>query len=137
MQSRQFHARSSSPEKGEGALSDCVATHLSQAKVTTANAYVLAISRQEVRDTMWAIQDVGVVMIPVVSDIPALIFQPALGTQTPLPLGRRALETLENGIPLEWPSDGHVMAGNSVDGCAGAIAASFVDHPMSEPNATC
>ncbi len=201
------------PLKGtdRDALSDYAAAHLSPSSATTAHALIAAMSRQEVRDTMWAIQDVGThmagmgerdgapgiavglmyavncpedisltpeqavidlieatpypgvivqdlesyrqsrtactffptpftreeMMSPVVSDIPSLIFQEELDTQTPLSLGRKTLETLENGFLLEWLSEGHVIAARSADGCAGAIAAAFLDRPAVQPDFTC
>ncbi|QJF51622.1 alpha/beta fold hydrolase [Roseobacter ponti] len=76
-------------------------------------------------------------MSPVVSDKPALIFQEALDSQTNLSLGYKALETLANGVLLEWGSEGHVITGRSPDGCAGAIAAAFLDRPSSPPDFSC
>ena len=158
------------------ALSQYVVNHVSPERSDTAAAFIAAMSRQEVRDTMWAIQDVAEVMSgygersgvgiamgqmfavncaedialvpeqvsinyrdaspypglivqsvqtysryrtacqffpapfsaeemmsPVVSDIPALIFQSALDTQTPLSLGRG--ERASHGVAQRRPCD--------------------------------
>ena len=195
---------------GKAELESYVAENLTGEAQATASAFLAEMTRQDVRATMWAIQDVAEVMSgagertgtgiamgtmfaincpeditfvpeqvaedflaaspypglivqsvetyghyrktceffaspfteeemmsPVESDIPTLIFQSALDTQTPLSLGRRALETLANGQLIEWGSEGHVVAGHSPDGCAGAIAASFIEAPMQAPDAGC
>jgi len=192
------------------ALEEFAETHLGAAPTMKSHALITSMTRQDVRDTMWAIQDMAEVMSgagertgvgiafgilfaincqedialtphqvaldfiaesrypgvimqsaedygrarlaceyfpqsftkeemmsPVVSDIPALIFQEALDSQTSLSLGYKALETLENGFLLEWPSEGHVIVGRSPDGCAGAIAAAFLDRPSREPDYSC
>lgn len=77
------------------------------------------------------------IMSPVVSDKPVLIFQEGLDSQTPFTGGAFTLETLENGFLVAWPSEGHVIASRSPDGCAGAIAAAFYDRPSRIPDITC
>ncbi|MBF9031028.1 alpha/beta fold hydrolase [Rhodobacterales bacterium HKCCE3408] len=74
---------------------------------------------------------------PVVSDTPSLIFSQGLDTQTPVSFGRTTAETLANSFFLEWPSEGHVIAARSLDGCAGDIAAAFLDDPARQPSFDC
>jgi hypothetical protein len=190
------------------ALTAFADTHLSPEVATDADALVAAMSRQQVRETMWAIQDMagamsggsernavslavlynincaedigftpveeaqdyidaspypglltfGIedyenmtlfcrffpapftkdeMMSPVESDTPALLFLEGLDTHTAYPFGLVAAETLPNSHIVTWPSEGHVMAARSVDGCAGAIAATFLDDPAREPNIGC
>ena len=71
------------------------------------------------------------------SDIPTLVFQQGLDTQTPASFGRIAARGLVNHFYVEWPTEGHVIAARSLDGCAGDIAASFFDNPRSQPNSQC
>lgn len=71
------------------------------------------------------------------SDTPALIFQEGLDTQTPLFMGEEVAALLPNSIFLEWPSEGHVIAARSPDGCAGDIAAAFFDAPTVAPDMSC
>lgn len=76
-------------------------------------------------------------MSPVESDIPVLIYAQGIDTQTPLPNGALVQETLPNSFLLEWLSEGHVIAARSLDGCAGDIAASFLDAPATRPDMSC
>ena len=71
------------------------------------------------------------------SDLPTLIFQQGLDTQTPFFMGLEVAEFLSNSTLVEWPSEGHVIAARSPDGCAGDIAAAFLDTPSDPPNTTC
>lgn len=71
------------------------------------------------------------------SDLPTLIFQQGLDTQTPLFMGYEVAEKLSNSTLVEWPSEGHVIAARSLDGCAGDIAAAFFDVPSETPNTSC
>lgn len=77
------------------------------------------------------------IMDPTVSDVPALLFVSALDIQTPRSQGLQVRETLKNSFLVEWNSEGHVIANRSMDGCAGAIAAAFLDQPTKAPDATC
>ena len=77
------------------------------------------------------------VAAPVMSDIPTLVFQEALDVQTPLSWAQDILATLNTGYYVEWPNAGHVVAGKDYHGCAGDIAAAFLDNPTREPNASC
>ena len=77
------------------------------------------------------------VAAPVMSDIPTLVFQSALDVQTPLSWAQDILATLNTGYYVEWPNAGHVIAGKDYHGCAGDIAAAFMDNPANEPNASC
>ncbi|PZX13650.1 TAP-like protein [Palleronia aestuarii] len=74
---------------------------------------------------------------PVESDVPVLIFSQGMDSQTPVTQGKLVAETLPNSIVHVWPSEGHVIASRSPDGCAGAIAAAFLDDPMSRPDFSC
>ncbi|WP_417700787.1 alpha/beta fold hydrolase [Pseudophaeobacter sp.] len=74
---------------------------------------------------------------PVESDAPVLIFSQGMDSQTPVTQGPLVAETLPNSILHVWPSEGHVIASRSPDGCAGAIAAAFLDDPMSVPDFSC
>jgi pimeloyl-ACP methyl ester carboxylesterase len=74
---------------------------------------------------------------PVESDAPVLIFSQGMDSQTPVTQGALVAETLPNSILHVWPSEGHVIASRSPDGCAGAIAAAFLDDPMSRPDFSC
>ena len=77
------------------------------------------------------------VAAPVISDIPTLVFQSALDVQTPLSWAQDILANLTTGYYVEWPNAGHVVAGKDYHGCAGDIAAAFLDNPANEPNASC
>ncbi|MCU0501600.1 MAG: alpha/beta hydrolase [Anaerolineae bacterium] len=77
------------------------------------------------------------VIQPVKSDIPTLVFQSALDVQTPLSWAQPILKTLNKGYYAEWSNLGHVVAGHDYRGCAGDIAAAFVDNPGQQPNITC
>ena len=77
------------------------------------------------------------VAAPVMSDIPTLVFQEALDVQTPLSWAQDILATLNTGYYVEWPNAGHVIAGKDYHGCAGDIAAAFLDNPAHEPDASC
>lgn len=79
----------------------------------------------------------AVITAPVESDAPVLIFSQGMDSQTPVTQGPLVAETLPNSILHVWPSEGHVIASRSPDGCAGAIAASFLDDPMSTPDFSC
>ena len=74
---------------------------------------------------------------PVQSDVPVLIFSEGMDSQTPVTQGSIVAETLPNSILHIWPSEGHVIASRSPDGCAGAIAAAFLDDPMTRPDVSC
>lgn len=74
---------------------------------------------------------------PVESDAPVLIFSQGIDSQTPVTQGTLVAETLPNSILHVWPSEGHVIASRSPDGCAGAIAAAFLDDPMSTLDFSC
>tara|TARA_R100000322_G_scaffold170365_1_gene145381 strand:+ start:13587 stop:14720 length:1134 start_codon:yes stop_codon:yes gene_type:complete len=76
-------------------------------------------------------------MSPVDSDTPALLFLEGLDTHTAYPFGLVAARTLPNSHNVTWPSEGHVMAARSVNGCDGAIAATFLDDPSREPDIGC
>jgi len=77
------------------------------------------------------------VAAPVMSDIPTLLFQSALDVQTPLSWGQAILATLNKGYYVEWPNMGHIATGKDYHGCAGDIAAAFLDNPAREPDASC
>lgn len=77
------------------------------------------------------------VAAPVMSDIPTLVFQEALDVQTPLSWAQDILGTLNTGYYVEWPNAGHVVAGKDYHGCAGDIAAAFMDNPAHEPDSAC
>ena len=77
------------------------------------------------------------VAAPVMSDIPTLLFQSALDVQTPLSWAQAILATLNKGYYVEWPNMGHIATGKDYHGCAGDIAAAFLDNPANEPNASC
>ncbi len=74
---------------------------------------------------------------PVKSDIPTLVFQSALDVQTPLSWAQAILKTLNKGYYVEWSNLGHVVSGHDYRGCAGDIAAAFLDNPAREPNSAC
>ncbi|GAA4219959.1 pimeloyl-ACP methyl ester carboxylesterase [Sagittula marina] len=74
---------------------------------------------------------------PVQSDTPVLIFSEGMDSQTPVTQGELVAETLPNSILHVWSSEGHVIASRSPDGCAGAIAAAFLDDPMTRPDVSC
>jgi pimeloyl-ACP methyl ester carboxylesterase len=74
---------------------------------------------------------------PVQSDAPVLIFSEGMDSQTPVTQGALVAATLPNSILHIWPSEGHVIASRSQDACAGAIAAAFLDDPMSMPDVSC
>lgn len=201
------------PIKGTdaAALNEFARSHLSDLSATKAEALVGGMDRQQVRETMWAIQDVAAVLLgvgersgalgvatgamfavncaedislvpeevaaeymaaspypgvfvnslkdyrgsriacsffptpftreemmtPVKSVKPALIFQEGLDSQTPLTFGKKVAANLPNSFFLEWPSEGHVIATRSRDGCAGDIAAAFMDRPDQQPDFGC
>jgi hypothetical protein len=77
------------------------------------------------------------VSAPVMSDIPTLVFQSALYVQTPLSWAQDILATMNTGYYVEWPNAGHVIAGKDTQGCAGDIAAAFLDNPAREPKSAC
>ena len=77
------------------------------------------------------------VAAPVMSDIPTLVFQSALDVQTPLSWAQAILATLNTGYYVEWPNMGHIATGKDYHGCAGDIAAAFLDNPAREPDASC
>ena len=74
---------------------------------------------------------------PVESDAPVLIFSEGMDSQTPVSQGALVADTLPNSILHVWPSEGHVIASRSPDGCAGDIAAAFIDDPKSRPDFGC
>jgi hypothetical protein len=77
------------------------------------------------------------VIEPVVSDIPALIYLGQIDTQTPVSWGRSVAKGLSNSLVVEWNNMGHIAATHDQKGCAGDIAAAFLDDPTREPNLTC
>lgn len=77
------------------------------------------------------------VAAPVMSDIPTLVFQSALDVQTPLSWAQDILATLNTGYYVEWPNAGRIAAGKDTQGCAGDIAAAFMENPAHEPDRAC
>lgn len=76
-------------------------------------------------------------MSHVKSDIPTMVYSGGLDTQTPLSWGKAVYENLTNATFIEWSSEGHIIATHSDDGCAGSIAAAFLNDPSVEPDITC
>jgi hypothetical protein len=196
------------PNAGVGAeyLIDYADEHLSAAAAEAANAVVAQMSHNDVRKTMWTIQDVAMrlgqpevrtssavqqnavncaediafttpeeaqayldaspypqlltlpvevnnlifqsceffpkpldksVSEPVMSDIPTLVFQQALDIQTPVSWAQDILQNLNTGYYVEWPNIGHIAIGHDMLGCAGDIAAAFLDNPERAPDSRC
>ncbi len=77
------------------------------------------------------------VAAPVMNDIPTLVFQSAQDVQTPLSWAQDILATLNTGYYVEWPNAGRIAAGKDTQGCAGDIAAAFMENPAHEPDRAC
>ena len=71
---------------------------------------------------------------PVRSAIPTLLLAGELDPRAPTDFARHALPLLEHGVLIEVPGAGH---GVLRVGCAGQVAASFLDDPSREPEAAC
>jgi len=74
---------------------------------------------------------------PVVSDIPALLYLEGLDIDTPRAWGLLTAKGLRNSFVVEWETEGHVVGHRSPDGCAGDIAAAFLNDPRRQPNISC
>lgn len=77
------------------------------------------------------------VISPVISNIPALIFNGRLDTQTPYSSGEYVHENLANSFLVSWDNMGHIAAGHDTANCVGDIAAAFFANPTREPNLSC
>lgn len=72
---------------------------------------------------------------PVVSDIPALLFNGAFDPITPPPYGEAVAKGLSNSTFVEFPANGHgaIAAGS----CAATIMTAFLNNPDQPPDTTC
>ncbi|NDJ75328.1 MAG: alpha/beta hydrolase [Chloroflexi bacterium] len=71
----------------------------------------------------------------VYSDIPTLVLAGAYDPVTPPEWGMIAVSTLSNGYFFLFPAEGHSVLETSP--CADSIVLSFLDAPLSTPDATC
>jgi len=72
---------------------------------------------------------------PVVSDIPTIVMSGEYDPITPPSSGDAAVEYLENGVHLVFPTIGHGAV--DVAPCPTEIAVAFFDDPTVEPDASC
>ncbi len=72
---------------------------------------------------------------PVVSDIPTLILAGEYDPITPPTWGQRAAETLSTSYFYEFPETGHAVITRGE--CPQRIIRSFLDNPMTAPDASC
>ena len=77
------------------------------------------------------------VLEPVISDIPTLIFQEELDTQTPFSWGKLAHENLANSYFVNWPNMGHIAVAHDQHHCSGTIEAAFLNDPNTQPDTSC
>jgi len=74
-------------------------------------------------------------MLPVKSDVPALVLAGDFDPITPPAWGRRAAQSLENSFFLQFPGIGH--GASRSHSCPEAITAAFVQDPTRKPDASC
>jgi hypothetical protein len=74
---------------------------------------------------------------PVVSDIPTLIYNSSLDTQTVFSWGLHVAESLSNSYMVVWENSGHIGLSHDTGICSGSILAAFLDNPDREPDSSC
>lgn len=74
---------------------------------------------------------------PVSSDVPALVLNGAIDSNTPLENAQLAASTLSNSTVVAFPSTGHFAAHQGGDPCAASILSAFLIDPTATVDTSC